>query len=96
MSVAALKKFQKMYKEEPATEEMSDGVKYGPCKYDLEELWEESSSIDWEAVAQGLCGSKQKKKKQKKQPSREARIARLKHVGKKLAGRLHKKNLQVY
>jgi hypothetical protein len=35
MEVARKKSFQKMYAEEHTTEEICDGVKYGPNKFDL-------------------------------------------------------------
>ena len=75
MKVARKKSFQKMYAEEGSTEEISDGVKYGPNKFDLVKEWAESSSFDWEACAQSgdaravkkLTKSQRQKSKRSKQ-----------------------------
>ena len=92
------KSFQKMYAEEGTTEEASDGVKYGPNKFDLVEEWAESSAFDWEACAQHDDARVLKKKTQKKNKklSWNAREARLYHVFRGVARRLHKKDLQVW
>ena len=44
MQVARKKNFQKMHAEEPGTEEAVDGVKYGPCKFDLAEAWRDGQA----------------------------------------------------
>ena len=99
MQVARKKNFQKMHAEEPGTEEAVDGVKYGPCKFDLAEAWAESRSLDWEACAKG--GDARVVKRLKNKPSKEklsweARKVRLYHVLRGVARRLHKKNLKVW
>jgi len=106
MQVARKKNFQKMHAEEPGTEEAVDGVKYGPCKFDLAEAWAESRSLDWEACAKGGDARVVKKlskkklswknKPSKKKLSWEARKVRLYHVLRGVALRLHKKNLKVW
>jgi len=99
MQVARKKIFQKMHAEEPGTEEAVDGVKYGPCKFDLAEAWAESRSLDWEACAKGgdaRVVKRLKNKPSKKKLSWEARKVRLYHVLRGVARRLHKKNLKVW
>jgi hypothetical protein len=99
MQVARKKNFQKMHAEEPGTEEAVDGVKYGPCKFDLAEAWAESRSLDWEACAKGgdaRVVKRLKNKPSKKKLSWEARKVRLYHVLRGVARRLHKKNLKVW
>ena len=105
MQVARKKRFQKMYAEERCTEEVSDGVKYGPNKFDLVKEWAESSSFDWEACAESgdarsvqklTKSQRQKSKRSKQKLSWNAQKARLYHVLRGVARRLHKKNLQIW
>ena len=105
MQVARSVGFQKMYVEERCTEEISDGVKYGPNKFDLVQEWAESSSFDWEACAESgdarllqklTKSQRQKSKRSKQKLSWTARKARLYHVLRGVARRLHKKDLQIW
>jgi hypothetical protein len=74
MKVAGMKTFQRMHAEEPATYELVDGVKYGPNKSDVVEVWDNTRTIDWEEVAnktlkvdeKALAGKKKKQKKKTK------------------------------
>ena len=105
MQVSRKKRFQKMHAEERCTEEICDGVKYGPNKFDLVKEWAESSSFDWEACAksgdarllQKLTKSQRQKSKRSKQKlSWNARKVRLYHVLRGVARRLHKKDLKIW
>jgi len=80
-------RFRKMFKEEEATEGVDDGMKYGPCRKDLGELWEDSAQVDWEKVVEGdevemkklesmakqEAKGKRKQKREQKQQGRKAK-----------------------
>ena len=104
MKVARMKSFQKMHAEEPCTEEAADGLKYGPCKFDLVKEFSESCSMDWEACAQQgdvrilkkLTKAQKKRKEKSTGLSQDARKARMLHVFRGVARRLHGKDLKVW
>jgi len=82
-------RFRKMFKEEEATEGVDDGVKWGPCRKDLCELWEDSAQVDWEKVVEGDAvemrklesmvkqEAKGKRKQKRKQKQRGRKVKKL-------------------
>ena len=53
LQLGSTPQFRNMFEEEEIAEDIDDGMKYGPCREDLGELWEGSSQVDWERVAAG-------------------------------------------
>ena len=101
MKVARMKNFQKMHAEEPSTQEVCDGVKFGPCKFDLAEEWAASNSMDWEACDGDARKVKRKqpeaqRQKNTKKLSWKARTVRVYHVLYRVARRLHRKKLKIW
>ena len=106
LKLGSTKRFRKMCEEEPVTEDIDDGMKYGPSREDLCRIWEDSGGADWGKVAEAdsmkekmtliKAAKKKPHMKKNKEQSKKARTARLTFVLSQLCHSHDKKDLTIW